>query len=248
MQVLKNARSRALLGQVGDMELRLLRIFKGVVDCGGMAAAELELNIGVSTISKHVKDLETRMSLVLCTRGRAGFALTPEGHRLYEETIRLLASVEAFKGGVDDIHGRLGGQLHVALFDKIASNPMAKLDVAIARFSDLAPDVALNLHVTSINNIERGVIDGAFQVGVIPSHRSSTSLVYGNLFKEKMLLYCGSGHELFAEKNVALTWAKLRKFSFAGLGFHSDLLGFFEPFIPVRRPGWEWFEWMDCAA
>ena len=27
-----------------------------------------------------------------------------------------------------------------------------------------------------------------------------------------------------------------------------DLLGFFEPFIPVRRPGWEWVEWMDCAA
>lgn len=24
-----------------------------------------------------------------------------------------------------------------------------------------------------------------------------------------------------------------------------DLLGFFEPFIPVRRPGWEW---VDCAA
>jgi hypothetical protein len=27
-----------------------------------------------------------------------------------------------------------------------------------------------------------------------------------------------------------------------------DLLGFFEPFIPVRRRGWEWVEWMDCAA
>ena len=33
-------KSHALLGQLGDMDLRLLRVFKTVVDCGGMAAAE----------------------------------------------------------------------------------------------------------------------------------------------------------------------------------------------------------------
>ncbi|RAD19160.1 LysR family transcriptional regulator, partial [Burkholderia multivorans] len=68
----KKPKSRALLGQLSDMDLRLLRVFKGVVQCGGMAAAELELNIGISTISRHVKDLETRLGLVLCRRGRAG--------------------------------------------------------------------------------------------------------------------------------------------------------------------------------
>jgi DNA-binding transcriptional LysR family regulator len=55
-------KSHAVLGQLGDMDLRLLRVFKAVVDCGGMAAAELELNIGVSTISRHVKDLEVRLA------------------------------------------------------------------------------------------------------------------------------------------------------------------------------------------
>ena len=59
-------RNRAVLGQLSDMDLRLLQVFKSVVDCGGMAAAELELNIGTSTVSRHVKDLETRLGLVLC--------------------------------------------------------------------------------------------------------------------------------------------------------------------------------------
>jgi len=31
-----------------------------------MAAAELELNIGTSTVSRHIKDLETRLGLTLC--------------------------------------------------------------------------------------------------------------------------------------------------------------------------------------
>ena len=82
----------APIGQLSDADLRLLRVFKAVVDCGGMASAELELNLAMSTISRHVKDLETRLGLVLCRRGRAGFALTPEGQQLYEATQRLLAA------------------------------------------------------------------------------------------------------------------------------------------------------------
>ena len=62
-------KSRAALGQISDMDLRLLRVFRTVVDCGGMAAAELELNIGTSTVSRHIKDLETRLGLTLCRRG-----------------------------------------------------------------------------------------------------------------------------------------------------------------------------------
>jgi len=133
-------RNRAVLGQLSDMDLRLLKVFKSVVDCGGMAAAELELNIGTSTVSRHVKDLETRLGLVLCRRGRAGFALTAEGQRVYDETLRLLASVDAFRGSIDDIHNRMGGQLDVALFDKTATNPKARIGEAIARFTEIAPD------------------------------------------------------------------------------------------------------------
>ena len=214
-------RSRAVLGQLSDMDLRLLKVFKSVVDCGGMAAAELELNIGTSTVSRHVKDLETRLGLVLCRRGRAGFALTAEGQRVYDETLRLLASVDAFRGSIDDIHNRLGGQLEVALFDKTATNPKARIGDAIARFTEMAPEVNLAVHVGSINAIEQGVLEGNFQIGIIPVHRNSKSLVYADLFDETMLLYCGKGHQLFDGPHTKLTWSKLREHHFAGLGYHS---------------------------
>ncbi len=72
-------RERAVLGQLSDMDLRLLQVFKSVAECGGMAAAELELNIGTSTVSRHMKDLETRLGLTLCRRGRAGFRAHARG-------------------------------------------------------------------------------------------------------------------------------------------------------------------------
>jgi DNA-binding transcriptional LysR family regulator len=211
----------ALLGRLDDMDLRLLRVFKTVVDCGGMAAAELELNIGISTISRHVKDLEGRLGLTLCRRGRAGFALTAEGERIYAETVRLLAATDTFRASVDEIHRRMGGQLHVALFDKTASNPAARIGEAIALFTERAPDVALNLHVAPINAVERGVIDGQFQIGVIPGHRRSDSLSYDHLFNETMLMYCGRKHPLFEADGTRMQWDDLAAHQFAGLGYHS---------------------------
>lgn len=217
------AKSRAALGQLSDMDIRLLRVFKSVAECGGMAAAELELNIGTSTVSRHIKDLETRLGLTLCRRGRGGFALTAEGQQIYTETLRLLAGVDAFRSSVDEIHRRMGGQLHIAIFDKTASNPQAHIGDAIARFADMAPEVSLHLHVAPLNAIERGVLDGQFQIGVIPGHRSSQTLAYDELFTETMFLYCGAQHPLFkaAPAQEPLDWEALRVHDFAGLGYHS---------------------------
>lgn len=220
-------KSRAALGQISDMDLRLLRVFRTVVDCGGMAAAELELNIGTSTISRHIKDLETRLGLTLCRRGRAGFSLTAEGEQIDAQTRQLLSATDAFRSGVDEIHQRMGGQLQIAVFDKTASNPACRIAQAIALFTERAPDVGLNLHVSTLNGIERGVLDGQFQIGVIPGHRSSDTLEYTRLFDEAMLLYCGLGHALFSTGSgpspaaQALDWSSLRSHAFAGLGYHS---------------------------
>ena len=221
MQAKPLSRERAVLGQLSDMDLRLLQVFKSVAECGGLSAAELELNIGTSTVSRHMKDLETRLGLTLCRRGRAGFALTPEGQRVYAETLRLLSAVDAFRSSIDDIHRRMGGRLEVAVFDKTASNPAAHIGEAIALFSEKAPDVSLQMHVAAIPAIERGLMDGSFHIGIIPAHRTSQSLVYANLFGETMLLYCGARHPLFGQNHAALTWDSLHAWQFAGLGYHS---------------------------
>lgn len=214
-------RERAILGQVADVDLRLLRVFRAVADCGGMAAAELELNIAISTISRHIKDLEVRLGTVLCRRGRAGFALTPEGERVYAAADRLLQATDAFRGELHDIRRSLGGELHVALFEKVATNPLAHIDHAIARFRQLAPAVSLKLHVGTINSIERGVMDGKFHLGLVPEHRRSESLGYEDLFDERMLLFAGITHPWFKSPERARTWADLESQELAGLDYHS---------------------------
>ena len=214
-------KARALIGRLGDIDLRLLRVFKAVADCGGMAAAELELNIAMSTISRHVKDLEDRLGLVLCRRGRAGFALTAEGEKVYAAAEQLLAATELFRGSLHEIHRGLGGELHVALFEKTATNPNARIAQAIAAFRAQAPEVWLHLHVGTITMIERGVMSGQFQLGIVPEHRRSDSLVYDELFDESMGLYAGRGHPWFQPTDPAPGWKDLRAQPLAALGYHS---------------------------
>ena len=228
-KALSNA-APAAVPRLEDVDLRLLRVFKAVADCGGMAAAELELDLAMSTISRHIKELEARLNLVLCRRGRAGFALTPEGEQLYAATERLLSATEAFRAGLHEIHERLGGDLHVAIFEKTASNPNARIAEAVGRFRGQAGEVTLHLHVGTIAMIERGVMDGQFHLGIVPEHRRSESLAYDELFEETMLLYAGRGHPWFEAaagsaagrvRAAPLGWADLRKQDLAALGYHS---------------------------
>lgn len=214
-------RNKALLGQVSDLDLRLLRVFKAVADCSSMSAAELELNVAVSTISRHIKDLEIRLGLVLCRRGRAGFALTPEGEQVYAATDELLNANQIFRSQIHGIQAHLGGDLHVAMFEKILSNPQAQIARAITLFQTMAPTVTLHLHVGTINMIEQGVIDGRYHLGLVPEHRPSESLDYDFLFSEEMRLYAAAGHAWFDSAPPVDPWHNLRQQRLAGLDYHS---------------------------
>jgi DNA-binding transcriptional LysR family regulator len=212
---------KALIGEIADVDLRLLRIFKAVVDAGGFSAAELELNIGRSTVSRHVADLEERLGFVLCTRGRAGFALTGEGRQVYEASQRLLGAVDAFRNDVRGLQADLSGTLQLALFDKTATNPAAHIAQAVREFRRGAPAVDLEVTVGTLTSIESGLLDGRFHVGVTPDHRRSDALRYTHLFAERMELYCGRQHPLFDASGGPITLDNVRDCDYAGLSFHS---------------------------
>lgn len=211
-----------MLGQVSDIDIRLLRVYRAVVESGGVSAAELELNIGRSTISRHLKDLEVRLGVVLCHRGRSGFALTTEGTQIYRAAQKVLTSLSDFRTEVHGIHQRLSGDLTLCLFDKTLTNPQAQVHVAIGRMRHMAPRVGLEVFVEPTNEVERGVLDGRYSIGIIPTFRRSNSCEYTYLFSETMVLYCGHLHPLFDVPAKNLSDEALRNADFVGLGFHSQ--------------------------
>ncbi len=209
------------LNRVTDVDIRLLDIFKTVVACGGFSVAEFELNIGRSTISKHISDLETRIGRKLCHRGPSGFSLTSDGEHVLDAANGLFEAIDRFQEKLDEAHTDLTGKLRIACLDHSSSNPDARVFKAIQMFRDSAPGVTLDISMEPPNIIEEGVINGKFNLGIVPLHRRSPMLSYHDLYTEDMRLYCGQDHALFGAQTNKHDLDELRTFSYAGLSFNS---------------------------
>ncbi|BES71365.1 LysR family transcriptional regulator [Marinobacter nanhaiticus D15-8W] len=210
------------LGQVGDYEIRLLKVFEAVVECGGFSAAESELSIGRSTISIHIANLEERLDLKLCRRGRGGFSLTEEGIEVYELMKGLFSALESFRSGVNALHVTLTGELRIIASDAICMDPKLKLSDTIARFTEAAPDVNVLLDVKALNDIERMILNDEADIGFIPCHRQLSGLDYRTLYLDPCHLYCGRAHPLFDAKPSTTLLAQVLTSKVVHAGIHTS--------------------------
>ena len=197
------------LAQVSDFDIRLLRIFRSVVECGGFSAAESALGIGRSAISQQMSDLEQRLGLRLCQRGRAGFALTEEGREVYQSSLQLLSALESFRTEVNGLHQHLRGELNIGLTDNLVTVPHMRITHALARLKERGPDVRIQIRMTPPSEVEQGVLDGSLHVGVVPQAGALSGLEYQALYNERSLLYCAVGHPLFYVDDTQLDDTRL---------------------------------------
>lgn len=197
------------LAQVSDFDIRLLRIFRSVVECGGFSAAETVLGIGRSAISQQMSDLEQRLGLRLCQRGRAGFSLTEEGREVYQSALQLLSALESFRTEVNGLHQHLRGELIIGLTDNLVTLPHMRITHALAQLKERGPDVQIQIRMIAPNEVEQGVLDGRLHVGVVPQASALSGLEYQPLYSERSLLYCAVGHPLFYADNKQLGDARI---------------------------------------
>jgi len=183
--------------QVHDVDLRLLRIFVTIVECGGLSAAESRLNIGRSTISTHLSDLEIRLGLKLCKRGRSGFELTDAGRITYQASLELLQQCETFASTVAGSKHQLSGRVSIAIIETLISDPRCQLAKAIALLKQKSSNLQFDIHVCEAREVETSVANGRALVGIGVSRHQIRGLHYQPLHNETNYLYCGKGHPLF---------------------------------------------------
>ncbi|WP_369855678.1 LysR family transcriptional regulator [Candidatus Thalassolituus haligoni] len=213
------------LGQLGDYEIKQLKVFKAVTECGGFSAAEALLNISRPTISIHIANLESRLNLTLCRRGRGGFALTREGEVVYQQTRQLLEALEGFRNTINNLSSTPSGKLRVALSDSFANDPRCDFATIINHYARQAPDVEVTVDVAHMVEMERKVLNDELDLAFIPYHRHLEGLDYIHLFSDRCYLYCGASHPLFAEEDSRISAAQINAIPLvhAGLQPHEEV-------------------------
>ena len=190
--------TRGLSGQLADADIRQLRIFRAVVDNGGFSAAEIDLGMSVAAISIAVADLEKRLGMRLCQRGRAGFSLSDEGAQVYQASLQLLAALENFRTEVNSLHAQLRGELNIAITDNLVTmSDHMRVTNSLAALKRRGPGVTINIRMMPPTEIEKSVLDGRMHIGVIPGIKLAAGLEQLPLYNEISSLYCGHNHALF---------------------------------------------------
>jgi DNA-binding transcriptional LysR family regulator len=188
----------AAMSMASAMDLKLFKVFRAVVEAGGFTAAQVELNISLAAISKQISDLEIRLGMRLCTRGREKFCLTEQGKIIYEASLDLFLALDNFRDRLGNVRGELLGDLNIAVIDNTVSDPQSPLVEAMKAFQIKAPKAKVRLNVAPLDEIEQGILKGRFAVGIVPVYSAKDEFQLMPLYDEISELYCSDSHPFFS--------------------------------------------------
>ncbi|MCH8538730.1 MAG: LysR family transcriptional regulator [Alkalimonas sp.] len=180
-----------------QFDLKLLQVFRTVVECGGFTAAETSLNVTRSTISIHIANLEQRLKLTLCHRGRQGFSLTSEGQQVYNGILQLSEAQNSFSRLIASLDNQLSGELLLLTADQLPPSRVQWLARVIDQLASTAPELELSLDAAPLQHIELALLRDEAHLALMPGYRQIDGLYYQPLFSTPIYLCCGQTHPLF---------------------------------------------------
>lgn len=204
--------------RLDNFDIRLLRLFVTIVESGGFSAAQRKLGIYQSAISSKMHDLETRLDMKLCQRGRKGFQLTPEGKQVYDATLSLLKLIDQYEDEIGNIKHVIFGHIRIGLSDNIATHPDCRLHHSLKAFSKKCPNVSLDVEVYDSAQIETLLLQGRLDIGITSTEKQVPGLSYQHIFSETQCLYAAADHPIFLTAPDLLSSKKILEFSIAGRG------------------------------
>lgn len=185
-----------MLNTLQIRDIRSLQIFTQVVDAGGVSAAQEALGMTQSNISAQLLDLESRLGMKLCDRGRAGFKVTEEGAEVYATVCALLADLGDYQDRLQSIRHGLRGELLIGHMDHYLSHPEARLVSALRDMASLSADVHFNLRTASMASLLDALNDSEVQLAIGAFTESDDNVQYYELHPERQILCCSSEHAL----------------------------------------------------
>lgn len=210
---------------IHDVDLKYLRVFVAVANSGGFTAAENRLNLNCASISKYIAELETRLGVKLCKRGRSGFALTPEGEKLYQSSNQLLVAINTCVADLHNIGQKVNHRIRIGIIDNTAQNRFNPIPDALFLLRSEVANLNIELNVLPASEIVFSVLKGDLDIGVTLMPRKVSGLKFRALYVEDVCPYVSTRHREFSDaRSVSLD--ELADFSIATYEFRdiSDIL------------------------
>lgn len=104
------------------MEWDSLRYFLAVARQGGLTAASRDLNVSISTVRRHLNQLEVSTGVSLFVKHPTGYTLTTQGESLFARAEEAESAFLSFESAAMGQHNKASGRVRLATAENIATN------------------------------------------------------------------------------------------------------------------------------
>jgi DNA-binding transcriptional LysR family regulator len=198
-----------------DFDLRQLEIFKRVVELESFSKAADAVHLAQASVSERISTLESQVGTRLLDRLGRQVVPTKAGEVLYKHAVLLLEMKENACLEMQEFLGVRKGAVRIG-GSTIPGEYI--LPGVIGKFHQRYPLVTVDLTIGDTGDIERQVLAGGLELGVVGSKLTNRSLFLRELWEDQLVLAIPSEHR----------WSKRREIS------PNEL--FDEPFI-MREEG-----------
>lgn len=142
------------------MDLRHLRYFISIVECGSLTEASRRLYVAQPALSQRVSDLERELEVQLLVRGRLGVTPTAAGSALYAHARLVMKQIDVARLDVRDKAGKPEGEFVIGLLRSVATLIAAPLFREIrARYPRLTPQIRVGYSDENLRLVRSGQLD-----------------------------------------------------------------------------------------
>ena len=156
------------------MDLRHLRYFVGIADCGSLLKASQRLHVAQPSLTVHISNLEVELGVKLMHRSHKGISLTEAGERLYKRAHKLLDDYHSLVESVRDDQSRPNGFVSVGIGTTSSPSFARELHNRVSRNF---PDITLYLAESSTAMIYEWLMDGRVDFSILFNLPDDESLV-----------------------------------------------------------------------
>ncbi|MGF1678372.1 MAG: LysR family transcriptional regulator [Candidatus Methylacidiphilales bacterium] len=202
------------------MQIESFRVFRDLVESQSFSKAALMNHITQSAVSQQIRALEERFHIPLIERSSKRFALTREGHLLYETSKNIISSFDTLHHQFNEMRNIVSGSIRIATVYSIG---LHELPPYLKSFLKEFPNVNVHVEYRRSNQVYDEVQSGTCDLGLVAFPVQKKNLKVESFKKDRLVLICAPENPLASRSEITIQGLDGSKF----IGF--------EPDIPTRR-------------
>src|SRR5258708_12647801 len=177
------------------MDLRPLRYFIAGAEKENMTRAAARLHVSQPPLSRQIRDLEDELGIGLFEHGAKAVRLTEAGRVFLNEARAVLQRVAEALQTIKAVASGQRGEIHVGYAPSLT---VEVLPHALRRFQDANPNIRVQLHDLSTQEMLRGLREEKLQVGLMiqMSPKIMDDLVFQELRRYAVCVAMNPAHPL----------------------------------------------------